>query len=98
MTVTLEIFIYDIPQYAEADFPIFVQIWIKSDLVIPCCHELYPRCSDWIIWWTANHKVEESSLIWSIKWSCYQSMDLEINCQSAYSDSNTCMVHVLTCM
>lgn len=67
----------DLPEYAQTNFAIFVEVWIETNLSISCGHQLDSRWPNWIIWWAADQKIEISTFVRCIKGSRNQSMDLE---------------------
>ena len=65
-----------LPQYTQAHFAISVQVGVKPDLPPSCRHQLDPGRSDRVVRGAANQEIIEASLIWCVKGTSDESMDL----------------------
>ena len=65
------------PKNAKADLPTFVEVWVETHRAVSCGHQTHSGWRYWVVMGEAYKEVKETSLIWSVKWSSEQSMNLK---------------------
>ena len=59
-----------LPQDAETDLAVLIQIGIESHHPCASCHEPYTRGHEGVSWGETDNEVEESALIGRVKGTC----------------------------
>lgn len=66
----------DLPQYAQADFPILVKVWVEPDHAPSCRQEPH---SWWVVgvsWGEAEDEMKETPFVGGVKWPSYDNVKL----------------------
>lgn len=66
----------DLPEDAEADFAIAIEVGVETHGVMACSDELHPGRVDGVIGRAAEQEEEEASFIGCVEWPSYERMDL----------------------
>ena len=67
---------HDLPQDAEANLAIAVEVGVEADCVVSRGDELDPGGVDGVVRWAAEQEEKEAAFIWSVKWPCDKCVDL----------------------
>ena len=68
----------DIPENAEADLAILVEVRVEADSPSACRHEAHSRWADWVVRGAPNQEVEKPTFIGRIERACDDCMYLNI--------------------
>lgn len=67
----------DLPQDAEADLAVAVEVGVEAHSVVTCGDELDSGWVDGVVGGTAEQEEEETTLVWCVKWPCDQGVNLQ---------------------
>lgn len=67
----------DLPQNAEADLPVAVEVGVEAHRVVARGDELDSGWVDGVVRRTAEQEEEETTFVWCVKWPCDQGVDLQ---------------------
>lgn len=66
-----------LPENAQADLPVAIEVGIETYSSGTCRHEFYSGGIERIRGGETDRKVEETSFVWSVKGTCDESMELK---------------------
>ena len=81
------------PKNAKADLPTFVEVWVETHRAVSCGHQTHSGWRYWVVMGEAYKEVKEPSLIWSVKWSSEQSMNLKRKWKLSGWNTSTLQLH-----